>query len=440
MGNHDDLAMIGAKLQALELEHAALVKQLENERREHAKREAALAQARDAATRANQAKNVFLSSMSHELRTPLNAIIGFAQVLINSRKHPLSEPQIAHVNQIYKAGQHLLSLINEVLDLAAIESDKMRLAIEHVSVPEIISECIDLIAPQLSQAGLQFVNQIFNASANSYDLPLVQADAMRMRQALLNLLSNAIKYNRPGGSIFLSAEILDNYLRIGVRDTGYGIDPNRRHELFRPFGRLVQEDSAIEGTGIGLMLTKKLMETMQGKISFESELDVGTVFWLDFLLADTNLSAGKDSQQCPALQPCAKASTDYNSEHKIRVLYVEDDASNRAFMEAMFAEHLSYDLICVNTAEAALERLLEFAPDVILIDLCLPGRSGLELAQYLQATPALTNIPRISISSAHMDFESPDFIEHFNKPVDGCRLFQVLTGLFFEHLAPSVVV
>lgn len=435
---YDELTILSAKVQALELAHAALLAQLEKERRDHAAKEAALSETRDAATRANHAKNVFLSSMSHELRTPLNAIIGFAQVLINSRKNPLSPPQIAHVNQIYKAGQHLLSLINEVLDLTAIESDKIRLDIERVCVSDVIAATIELIAPEIQKSSVQFINQM---PQDADVLPLVHADAMRMRQALLNLLTNAIKYNRPKGSVFLSAEIVGDYLRIGVRDTGYGIDPSRRHELFRPFSRLTQENGNIEGTGIGLMLTKKLMENMQGKISFESEMNVGTVFFLDFLLAKPDLTAGKSSdldELCPPLQPCDKVN--HANSPSIRVLYIEDDASNRAFMEAMFAEHLPYDLRCVKTAERALEGMANFRPDVILIDLCLPGRSGLELAQLLQNTPEFADIPRISVSSAHMDFKSPYFVDHFNKPVDGCRLFHVLTHLFLDHLTPSVAV
>lgn len=427
------LAYARDQLSQLELDYAVLVAQSEADRITFYEREVALAEARDAAQRANDAKNVFLSNMSHELRTPLNAIIGFAQVLSNSRRTPLTEQQRGYVNQIYKAGQHLLVLINEVLDLAAIEADKMHLNIESMSLPKIVADAVELVRPQLAKSSLHFINCLEADAFSEALIPYIEADAVRARQALLNLLTNAIKYNRPTGEIELSLEVLPEYVRVLVRDTGYGIDPSRKHELFRPFSRLDYTHSAIEGTGIGLMLTRRLMEHMGGSISFESEVGVGSTFCLEFVRAPSSFEGDASNlDHVPFLYEIFDAIPAQVKPKVCEVLYVEDRPMNVQFIEALLAEQPNFKLHSVSSGEAALEYVQHVKPDIFLIDLCLQGMSGETLARRLASMPELANIPRLSVSSSLLDFQSEFFLEHFNKPVDGSRLLRSLTRLFLD--------
>lgn len=246
--------------------------------------------ARDRAEKASQAKTDFLSSISHELRTPMNAILGFAQLLQNSRE-PLPPRQHRQVEQITRSGHHLLNLINEVLDLTRIEAGRIQLSIDPVYLPDVIREAVEIISPLADQKGLS----VTLPATNSSELG-VRGDYTRIKQVLINLLNNAIKYNRDAGSVTLSCMARDNTCRISIRDTGIGIPEDRLGELFKPFNRLGAEHGSIEGTGVGLALTHKLVGLMQGQVGVESQLGEGSTFWFELPLYETETPARPSNQ------------------------------------------------------------------------------------------------------------------------------------------------
>ena len=252
------------------------------------------------AEKANLAKSEFLSSMSHELRSPLNAILGFAQLMETGS--PLPTPaQKASIDQILKAGWYLLELINEILDLALIESGKLSLSLEPMSLVDVMLECQAMIEPQAQKSGIRM-------SFPQFEIPyFVHADRTRVKQVLINLLSNAIKYNRAQGTVEVtcSASTAER-IRISVQDTGEGLSPEKLAQLFQPFNRLGQEASAEEGTGIGLVVSKRLVELMGGEIGVESTVGVGSVFWIELnLAAEPQLAAGAAEPLAPIQAQCS---------------------------------------------------------------------------------------------------------------------------------------
>jgi PAS domain S-box-containing protein len=238
-----------------------------------------LLKAKNDADAANRAKTEFLSHMSHELRTPLNAILGFGQLLSSDSLEPLSDSQKEYAEHITESGEHLLQLINEILELSKIEAGKIKLEMQNVDLTEVLEECLSMLSSQAEKLGLKITNKISNG-----DVIMVWSDHNRLRQILINLLSNAIKYNRENGSITISVEdagIRDgrSYLKVNVIDTGIGIPENLQKKLFIPFERLGSEEHDIVGTGIGLTITQKLVNLVGGELGFESEQDVGSTFW-----------------------------------------------------------------------------------------------------------------------------------------------------------------
>ena len=233
--------------------------------------EEALAAAKEEAERANAAKSEFMSRMSHELRTPLNSVLGFAQIL---QMELQSSDDLELVDHVYKSGQHLLTLINEVLDISRVESGNIGLTPESVNLHEVVTECLDIIGPQAMERGVDIgVNDSFDYA--------VLADHLRLKQVILNLLSNAIKYNRSDGSVTIGCKRRADAVRFSVSDTGFGIAPDLRERLFTAFDRLDAESRGIEGTGLGLTLSKTLVEAMGGKLGFETEVDAGSTFWFE---------------------------------------------------------------------------------------------------------------------------------------------------------------
>lgn len=415
------LTQAQAQIDALTRERNTLLVLREGDRVAYESREAALAAARDEAEKANQAKSDFLSNMSHELRTPLNAILGFAQVLKNSRTSPLNERQNTQVEHILKAGHHLLSLINEVLDLSRVESGRMALTLSTVSARTVIEESLELAQPLAERVGVTLQDQ-----SQLMLLPMIHADAARARQALLNLLSNAIKYNRPQGTVTVSAQAVGQQLVITVQDNGVGIPRSRHRELFQPFNRLGYNHTAIEGSGIGLVLTRRLMELMGGDIGFQSEEGLGSRFWLRFPVAAQTQAV--HSQPTPTQTPyptaaIAKAQT---------ILYIEDNPANLALLEEVFHEQADWQLISAVDAESGLALARIRQPDLMLIDLNLPKMSGQEAAEHCKNDPQLRRIPLVALTAnamfQHKKSYSP-FSAYLTKPVDIPHLLATINQL-----------
>lgn len=358
---------------------------------ERVKTQEILKASKEMAEKASQAKSEFLSSMSHELRTPLNAILGFGQMLDMNAKEPLSARQKECVTHIMRGGRHLLNLINDVLDLAKIEAGRVVLSIDVVSPGKVVSECLTLIAPLAEDKGVAL-----KLPAMEGEWPNIWADHTRLKQVLLNLLSNAVKYNRPEGSVTLSVgEVEGGRLRFKVSDTGFGIPKDRQRDLFKPFHRLDAENSEIEGTGIGLVITKDLVELMDGTIGLESEEGRGSVFWIDMPLA-----AG--SQAAAVLRKGETRKNKLEGERPVNgtLLYVEDNPENLKLMELIVGKIEGLSMVSAHTGELGLEMARASKPDLIILDINLPGMSGLELVRRLKKDAVTAQIPVLALSAA----------------------------------------
>lgn len=364
-----------------------------------------------AAEKANRAKSDFLSSMSHELRTPLNAILGFAQLMESGLPNPTLS-QKRSLDQILKAGWYLLDLINEILDLALIESGRVTLSLEPVSLAEVMLECRAMIEPQAQKRGI-------GLSFQRFDTPwFVKADRTRVKQVLINLLFNAIKYNRPGGAVAVEYRLCPpDSLRISVRDTGAGIAPEQVAQLFQPFNRLGKEAGAEEGTGIGLVVTKRLVELMGGTIGIDSRVGVGSVFWVEL-----GLTPAPRVELHPT-EHAALARTPLPEGSPLRtLLYVEDNPANLELVEQIVARRPDLRLLSAADGHLGIEFARDYLPEVILMDINLPGINGIEAMRILRADPATAHIPVIALSAnaqAH-DIEkalAAGFFNYLTKPI-----------------------
>ncbi len=379
--------------------------------------ERALINSRDEAERANNAKSEFLSSMSHELRTPMNAILGFGQLL--EIDDDITEEQADYVDEILKAGRHLLELINEVLDLSKIESGNISLSIEPLPCSELINECLSLVRP-LAQVQDISIN---DAVINDY---VVRADRTRLKQVLINLLSNAIKYNRPQGSVQIDVVRYHGRVRFSMTDTGYGIPAARHQELFQPFSRLGAEDTAIEGTGIGLTICRRLIQMMGGVISVHSEEGRGSTFW--FELPGVVSVADQQSDSTTPLPTGESATAD---QHCCTVLYIEDNPANLRLVSQVLGRNPLLRLITADTAELGLELASAYCPELILLDINLPEMDGYQLLSVLRSLPPLKDTPVIAISAnaLHRDIErgrAAGFDDYITKPIDIAHLPKVI--------------
>ncbi|MCE3263465.1 MAG: hypothetical protein K0R43_2544 [Pseudoduganella sp.] len=370
-----------------------------------------LAMAMQEAKSANQAKSAFLSSMSHELRTPLNAILGFAQILTSEKLPSTLEQKREFANHILKSGRHLLTLINEILDLAKIESGAVALSLEPVALNEILQECESMVAPLAGNRGIRLLFPD-KCEAN------VTADRTRLKQILLNLLSNAIKYNRDGGAVVVDCSPGGHELvRISVQDTGMGLKPEQIKQLFQPFNRLGQESGVEEGTGIGLVVTKRLVELMGGTIGVTSSQGVGSMFWIELKSTTPTPSRIATSAERPAEHHRHAAG------EPATVLYVEDNPANLKLVEEIISFRPDLKLLSAPDGHLGVELARAHQPDIILMDINLPGLNGIDAVKLLHNDPRTAHIPVIALTANAMprDVEkglAAGFFRYLIKPIN----------------------
>ena len=392
--------------------------------------ESELNKAMAAAEKANRAKSEFLSSMSHELRTPLNAILGFAQ-LIETGAPPPTPSQKRNLDQILKAGWYLLELINEVLDLALIESGKVTLSREPVSLVEVMLECRAMIEPQAHKRGI-------GLTFPRFEVPyFVKADRTRVKQVLINLLFNAIKYNKPGGAVAVEYTLsAPDSIRIRVRDTGAGLAPEQLAQLFQPFNRLGREASMEEGTGIGLVVTKRLVDLMGGAIGADSTVGVGSEFWFELNLANAPQLAVQEAERAALARPRMPDGAPQRT-----LLYVEDNPANLELVEQLVARRPELRLLGAPDGNLGIEFARACHPEVILMDINLPGLSGIEAMKILRADPSTAHIPIIALSANALprDIEKAldaGFFDYLTKPIKVNEFMDVLdVALKFSQTA-----
>ena len=393
-------------------------RQLEDRVRE---RTLALEQARDDAERASRAKSEFLSRMSHELRTPMNAMLGFAQLIELSGTDPKLQ-RWAH--EIGTAGEHLLKLIEDLLDLSRIEAGKVRMRIVPIELAPLLDEAVRIVQAALPQQTARFERRLPPA------LQPVLGDIVRLKQILVNLLTTAAKYTPGGGRIVVAAEPRpEGRVRVAVSDEGLGIARDQIERLFQPFERLGREATGIEGTGVGLALSKRLADLMGCELGVDSVEGQGSTFWLDVPVA----AHGADAAAPTAPPPNASAA------RPMRVLYVEDNPTNRAVMQAFFESHAAWRLLLADDGETGLRRAREERPDVIVLDLLLPDRDGHEVLQALRADPVTAAIPVLALSADARPEERErglraGFSAYLTKPV----VFAELVAALEQTAAPAM--
>ncbi len=361
---------------------------------------------------ANLAKSAFLSSMSHELRTPLNAILGFAQLMESGSPMPTPSQQRS-IGQILKAGWYLLDLINEVLDLALIESGKLSLSPESVSLAEVMQECATMIEAQALKRGISVSFQKLDVAH------FVKVDRTRLKQALINLLTNAIKYNRMGGTVSVASIVTTpGRIRISVEDSGEGLPREKIAQLFQPFNRLGQEMGGPEGTGIGLVTAKRLVELMDGTIGVESTVGKGSVFWIELNLTDERqhvIDTG-ESMTISTVKPRDGA--------QLRtVLYVEDNPANLMLVEDLVARQPDIQLLSATDGSRGIEIARTSLPDMILMDINLPGISGIQALKILREDNATAHIPVVALSGNAIPRDikkglEAGFFRYLTKPIN----------------------
>lgn len=391
------------------------------------KTQAALILAKTSAEKSNRAKSEFLSSMSHELRTPLNAILGYAQLFGYDKS--CSEEQRENVAEIQKAGTHLLQLINDVLDLSQIESGKLNVSMVPVNTSRILDDCVNLMKPVASQKGIELLR-----CSDSANVVAVNADSMRLKQAVINLLSNAIKYNHPYGSVVVSTRRMsDTVLRISVEDSGIGIPEDKKTEVFESFSRLNIEVGNVEGSGVGLAVTKMLVERMDGEVGFSSVVGEGTTFWLDLKVVkglESN-AVPVDSQESEVLIDALDFSQECN------VLYIEDDLTNIKLLTKLLEKFNNLNISSAMEPTVGLFLARTHQPDIILLDINLPRVSGFDLLKILKSDDLTKDIPVVALSANAMSFEveaglEAGFYDYLTKPINMEKLISVINSCVAE--------
>ncbi|NRP94050.1 Aerobic respiration control sensor protein ArcB [Marinobacterium sp. xm-g-59] len=405
----------------------SLLIQLYRQMNERERFTAELEAAKDLIEDASRAKSEFLSSMSHELRTPLNSIIGFSELLQANRKTPLNEKQSKHVHQINSSGKHLLTLINDILDLAKIEAGKLSISLEPTLVDSVANETLEVLQPLADKSGISIL-----VKANAQHIEAM-ADYTRLKQVLINLLSNAIKYNRQQGSVELSWEVVDQSVLVHVQDTGIGISDDQIDHIFEPFNRSNAENSGIEGTGVGLALTRKVVEYMNGTIDVKSD-HTGSTFTVTLPLA--NCQVKSDSFTSGKVQN-DQLNTDLASQSEKVVLYVEDNPANQRLMQDIFEDFESINLVVAHEPFLGLEMAKTHRPDLIILDINMPGMDGFQLLKRLKQEPSLEGTPCIALSANAMPNDvkrglNEGFDHYLTKPIDIPKFYDLIDDYFEE--------
>ncbi len=382
----------------------------------------------DQALKANQAKSKFLSNLSHEFRTPLNAIMGFSQLLDSITDEPLSKSQTEYVCEIRKASTHLLDLINEILDLSRIEAGNLQLELSTVPIARMLTECCEEIEPLAKERGIRV-----EADFAGIDNIMVNADPIRLRQILVNLLANAVKYNCLDGTVNVLCLAKDqSTVRIEINDTGEGIPADLLDELLQPFYHHSMHERKVEGTGIGLLLSKSLVELMDGVIGIESTPGSGTQLWIELQreFVDEKNPSCRDNpepvksqnEKCPP--PCT-------------LLYIEDNETNFVLVQEILKRRPNISLIHASTAESGIELCKTKHPDIFLLDLNLPGMSGFEALRSLRAIEMQTQTPAVAVSAYAGTKDQQraletGFNEYITKPIDVHHFLDVIDKLITD--------
>ncbi len=368
------------------------------------------------AQRASSAKTEFLSRMSHELRTPLNAILGFAQILGIDPARRLDDTQHRQIAQILRAGRHLLAMMNDLLDVTRIETGALSLSLEPVEVLTVLEEVIAICEPIAGEAAVALAFRV-----EPIDL-WVRADRLRLRQVLLNLVTNGIKYNRRGGRVDVQVHRSGETVSLTVRDTGVGLSADQLTRLYRPFDRLGAESGAVEGTGIGLVIARGMVQGMDGRIDVESEPGVGSAFSVRLPAAAPPSNPPAQASAAARVDSAAEAASQ-PSPPRLHLLYVEDNEANVEVVQAVMALRPQWSLQIARTGAEAIESSLRRRPDLMIVDMHLPDTNGLDLARRWEADPATAGVPRAALSADATDARARaaadyGFIRYFTKPLD----------------------
>jgi signal transduction histidine kinase/CheY-like chemotaxis protein len=367
--------------------------------------------AMEAAKSANAAKSAFLSSMSHELRTPLNAILGFAQILTSDSLPTTLAQKKEFANHVLKSGRHLLTLINEILDLAKVESGTINLSMEPVALDDMLAECRGMVEPM---GVARKIRMLFPAPTGA----VLLADRTRLKQVLLNLLSNAVKYNREMGAVVLDCKAVSpQRVRLSIQDTGHGLRPDQVSALFQPFNRLGQENGSEEGTGIGLVVTRRLVELMGGAIGVTSSVGVGTVFWIELDVTEPVPSMLSDAVRAIGRKDSHPGSASHT------LLYVEDNPANLKLVKEIVGFRPELRLLAAPDAHLGIEMAKAHQPHLILMDINLPGMNGLDALRELRRDPRTSHIPVLALTANAMprDVEKgidAGFFRYLTKPIN----------------------